>query len=215
MPLLFLDFEASALAGGFPIEVAWLAESGQGESYLIRPAPAWLKAKEWSEESRRIHGISMEELMDRGVPHVTAAKRARAVLGAPGAVPVCDAPDFDGGWLAGLLEAGCPGERIAVGDVDDAYAAACRPLLRLLPPPENPGRRAAEARMLGMARLAVSRAAEAEARRPRVTHRALPDAEGLWRTWRGVGVNVAAALAAEAGKASGVTASGKPAAGRT
>ena len=41
--ILFLDFEASSLLpGSFPIEVAWVDETGQGESYLIRPHEGWL-----------------------------------------------------------------------------------------------------------------------------------------------------------------------------
>ena len=36
----FLDFEASSLMkGSFPIEVAWVDQDAQAESYLIKPAP--------------------------------------------------------------------------------------------------------------------------------------------------------------------------------
>jgi len=41
--LRFIDSEASGLLpGSFPIEIAWVDESGQGESHLIRPAIGWL-----------------------------------------------------------------------------------------------------------------------------------------------------------------------------
>ncbi|MFT8246485.1 hypothetical protein [Roseomonas sp. BN140053] len=47
--LYFLDLEASSLHyGGFPIEVAWVAEDGVGEVHPISPAPGW---GEWSNAS--------------------------------------------------------------------------------------------------------------------------------------------------------------------
>jgi hypothetical protein len=34
--IVFLDFEASSLAKrGFPIEIAWIFESGEGEAHLL------------------------------------------------------------------------------------------------------------------------------------------------------------------------------------
>ena len=111
----FIDLEASSLLpGGFPIEVAWVDQNGQGESYLVRPPPAWLQAEAaWSTDSERVHGISLATLMAEGLPVEQVAKRVAEAL-APAHVMACsDAPGFDGGW-------------IAAGD-GDARAPACSP----------------------------------------------------------------------------------------
>jgi hypothetical protein len=49
----------------------------------------------------------------------------------------------------------------------------------------------AEEQVRTMARDIVAIAEEAEHLRPRVQHRALPDAESLWRTWRSIKDKVA------------------------
>ena len=78
--IYFVDFEASSLrSGSFPIEVAWVNEDGQGESYLIRPAEGW--NPEWSPQSERTHGIALAALLEHGVPH------ARCQHGRAGADP--------------------------------------------------------------------------------------------------------------------------------
>jgi len=46
-----------------------------------------------------------------------------------------------------------------------------------------------------MAREIVASAEEAELLRPRAHHRALPDAESLWRTWRAIKDEIARRLA--------------------
>ena len=80
-------------------------------------------------------------------------------------------------------------------DVHSIHGLACRPLLDLLPPGDGPGRDHAEGHIRTMAAEIVTRAMEAEAMRPRVAHRALPDAESLWRTWRAVRGEVARRIA--------------------
>ena len=50
---VFLDFEASSLGRkGFPIEVAWVFETGEEEAHLIRPAEGWT---EWDASAEAIH----------------------------------------------------------------------------------------------------------------------------------------------------------------
>ena len=64
--IVFLDFEASSLARrGFPIEIAWVFETGEAESHLIRPAADWT---EWSAEAESIHGIPRASLERDGRP---------------------------------------------------------------------------------------------------------------------------------------------------
>jgi hypothetical protein len=186
----FVDFEASSLhRGSFPIEVAWVDENGQGESYLIRPADTWLNPPsgmpDWHPASEGLHGISMSTLIQQGVPHDQVARRAVAAL-APSHVLACsDAPAFDGQWLRMLLAtAGIP-RKVQLVDVNHLYGLACRRLLDLVQGDERQRARG-EQRVRNLAREIVERAQEAEGLRQRVNHRALPDAESLWRTWRSV-----------------------------
>lgn len=203
--IYFLDFEASSLMkGSFPIEVGWVDEKGQAESYLIRPAPEWLTLDdgrpEWSPESERLHGIPVAALLAEGVDHGRVARRAEEVLGRLQAVAFSDNPHSDGYWLDMLLRACGVRRAVPVTDVRLLYGWACRPLRDLLLLGDGPGRERAEERIRNLAAEIVARAEEAEALRPRVHHRALPDAESLWRTWKAVQAGVAEWLAGESGQ---------------
>lgn len=182
----FLDVEASSLgADSFPIEVAWVDEDGHGESHLIHPAEAWLAdgCPGWSRESQAIHGIELEVLMRQGQPvHGVAAKVASVLR--TGDV-FSDAPEWDAAWIRTLMHAG--GQDVVVGllDVVRAYGMACRPLLKQAVGLTPMGWQA-EDRAQNLAREIVARAEEVEVLRQRVRHRALPDAEALWRTWKAV-----------------------------
>lgn len=198
--IYFVDIEASSLLpSSFPIEIAWVNASGQGEHYLIRPHPDWLKGgcPGWSPESEAVHGISMEALMRDGTPIERVAARAAEVLFAPGAVGFSDGPGWDTRWLETLFDHGGVPGRISLFDVVDAYGEACRPLLGLLPPTGAPDRVDAIQHLRASATGLVARAQEQEAFRGGVRHRALPDAESLWRTWRSVGELVAERMAEE------------------
>lgn len=200
--IYFLDLEASSLSrDSFPIEIAWVDGDGQGESYLIRPAEEWLNpltgSPDWSAASERVHGISLRQLEDEGKPHDWVARRAAKVLASRRVTAASNAETFDEAWTTRLLQAGGVRQRIEVVDVGKLYQFACRPLLALLPPGEGTERDRAEDRVLMLAREIVARAEEAEAMRPRVAHRALSDAESLWRTWKAIRGAVADRLARE------------------
>ncbi len=191
--ILFVDFEASSLLpGSFPIEVAWVDETGQGESYLIRPDEEWLDEAAgnpgWSAASAAVHGISLEMLMTEGGPAEQVARRAAEVLCRSNVVACSDNPGFDGMWLETLLDAGGLRSSSALVDVRQAYAWACHPLRALFPPGLPILTEDADRRFGDLAAEIISNAVEAEVLRPRVHHRALPDAESLWRTWRAVRV---------------------------
>jgi hypothetical protein len=71
--IYFMDLEASSLMpGGFPIEIAWVDETGHGESYLIRPADVWLDDDRdhpnWSWQSEQVHGIRLSPSSRRAFP---------------------------------------------------------------------------------------------------------------------------------------------------
>lgn len=200
--IYFVDFEASSLsAGSFPIEVAWVDQDGQGECYLIRPAEVWLNLPggqpEWNPASERIHGISMATLLKEGEPHGRVAARAVQVLGRSHVMVCSDAPEFDEYWLDRLLQAAGIRREVELLNVRQIYDRACRPLLDLLPPGGGRERELAEGRVRNMVAEIVARAEEVEAMKPRVEHRALPDAESLWRTWRAIKDEVARRVAEE------------------
>jgi len=168
----FIDFEASSLSDlSYPIEVAWVDQNGQGESWLISQAPDWT---DWSSESEAIHNISHRMLKDNGTSHRKVAQRAARILSSEGVQIYADQPAFDGRWLRILLaSAGLP--PIPVRDVTEMYAEACRPLLDAAASQQKAADRAFEI---------VAAAENAEAMLSRTRHRALPDAQGLWWTWR-------------------------------
>ena len=98
---VFLDFEASSLGKtGYPIEVAWIFETGESESHLIRPAPKWL---DWDAEAEAIHHISRETLARQGEPHEHVARRMVDAL--TGHDLYASAPSWDGKWMSALFRA--------------------------------------------------------------------------------------------------------------
>lgn len=191
-PLVFFDIEASGLEpGGFPIEIGWVGESGQGESHLILPAPGWTL---WSERSERVHGITMETLLREGRPHDWVARRAVAAF--KGRTPVASAPKFDGEWLGMLLEAAGLPDRFEILDSDRAEIRGAACLLDLLDTDDKSAERYALERVVrDTMQEIVGVAHDEEAMRPGVNHRALADAERLWRTWCRIGGRSRASLA--------------------
>lgn len=70
--IVFMDFEASALRGGYPVEVGWAWVEGgsvQAESLLISPADKWLgPGFTWDPTAEGIHGLALSRLLEKGVP---------------------------------------------------------------------------------------------------------------------------------------------------
>jgi hypothetical protein len=200
--IYFVDFEASSLLpGSYPIEVGWVDMDGIGESHLIRPTQEWLDRGTWSLESQEVHGISMEELMDMGIDVRTVAKRTFHVLLLQSASVFSDAPMHDGVWMDTLLAAGGIHHASRLLDVAQAMGMACRPLMALLTP--GTARDALQARRLSTMALAImAEAANQEERLPRTRHRALADAQGLWRTWMAISQAISEAVNAQTPSAS-------------
>lgn len=121
--IVFIDFEASSLGkGGFPVEVGWVFETGEGEAHLIRPAPGWT---EWSAEAEAIHGIPRAELERHGAPPERVAGRMLEVLAGHGLY--ASAPSWDGHWLSLLLRAGGRKRHaLRLADTDEAHRIAAR-----------------------------------------------------------------------------------------
>lgn len=198
--IYILDLEASSLGDtSFPIEIAWIDHEGRGEQHLIRPAPAWLgadgKPLDWDPEAEKLHGIHFVMLIEQGIPLEDVACRAAEVLGEPGAEIYSDAPGPDGYWVGRLLLAARVYLPVPVRDVRRLYGAACRDLRQLVPTC-GATRDRAQQRIANLAREIVDRAEEAEHVRPGIRHRALADAQALWRTWKAIEASVTGHLAA-------------------
>jgi hypothetical protein len=167
---VFLDFEASSLARrGFPIEIAWVFETGEAEAHLIRPAEDWT---EWAAEAEAVHRIPRTLLERQGRPVEEVARRAVEAL--TGHRLYATAPSWDGQWLSRLLRAGgLPRHALRLRDTEEAQAEAVAAALEAagLPPEE---RRRLQDGVLKDAR----RAAE---KRP--AHRALEDARRELALW--------------------------------
>ncbi len=169
---VFLDFEASSLADrSHPIEVAWVFEDGQGESHLIAPAANWT---DWDDAAEAIHHISRDRLAAEGEPHDRVAHRLVEVLA--GHDLFASAPSWDGKWLSTLLRsAGIPRHTLRLRDTDEALRETARAILSAT---------MAGARLEEEVERLFATASAPAAGPP--AHRALADAEGEYRKWRGI-----------------------------
>lgn len=171
--MAFLDFEASSLGkNSYPIEVAWVFDNGEAESFLIRPAPTWT---DWAAEAEAVHGLSRQDLIARGTAHDWIALHMLTVL--RGVELYASAPSWDGKWLSRLLRAsGIPRHALRLRDTEEAQR---RSVLQILAtggvPPDRRG--GVASKILA----AVSR--ESETGAP-PAHRALADAQHEWRLWQ-------------------------------
>jgi hypothetical protein len=178
---VFLDFEASSLGKqGFPIEVAWVFESGEAESHLIRPAPKWT---DWDPRAEAIHGLARETLAADGESHDSVARRMIEALS--GHDLYASAPSWDGKWLSALLRAaGLPRHALRLRDSELAQRESARQILSGLLDPEA---------LRGHVDSLVARIRMQDV--GRVKHRALDDAEQERQRWLAV-VRLAEAEAA-------------------
>jgi hypothetical protein len=100
--MIIIDFEASALDGGYPIEVGWACTDGRIGAHLIKPTPEWLDL-EWSPKSEHIHGLKRDTCLSRGE---TPAQVLRALNDAIGSdMLVSDFPQLDSRWFVQLADA--------------------------------------------------------------------------------------------------------------
>jgi hypothetical protein len=176
---VFLDFEASSLGKhGFPIEVAWVFETGEAETHLIRPAEGWT---EWAAEAEAVHGIPRGKLDREGRPAEEVASRAIEVL--TGHRLYASAPSWDGQWLSKLLRGGGkPRHALRLRDTEEAQRKVALAVLADTPDREGLVRRVLE---------------EARAAAPKdPAHRALDDARAELKLWRDVRRRAEAALGA-------------------
>ncbi|MCH4813911.1 hypothetical protein [Vreelandella neptunia] len=102
LPLItFIDIEASGLGpDSYPIELGWADTLGNGEGFLICPRDEW---SHWDPVAASIHGIARDELFERGLHVVDAAKKLNDMLGFE--TVYCDALDSDLVWISRLFDA--------------------------------------------------------------------------------------------------------------
>jgi hypothetical protein len=102
MPV-FLDYEASGLHGSsYPIEVGWARSPADWGATLIRPARGWL-GWGWDEAAERIHGITREDVVKRGLP---PGRAADLLLEAAAGEPLySDNMEHDRDWTMKLFRA--------------------------------------------------------------------------------------------------------------
>ncbi len=171
--IVFIDFEASSLARrSYPIEVAWIFEDGEQESYLIRPAPAW---DDWDMAAEAIHHIRRADLLRDGTPYDEVARRMVERLS--GHDLTASAPSWDGKWLSVLLRAaGLPRHSLRLRDTEAAQRDVAVAILRDRLPPD---------RLLQSAEQVRAQAVATHSGRP-VAHRALADAQEERERWLAV-----------------------------
>lgn len=173
--IVFLDFEASSLEKeSYPIEIAWVGESGFEESYLIKPAAEWT---DWSDEAEAIHGIQRARLTADGAPHDEVAKRMVDALGDHALF--ASAPSWDGQWLSKLLRAaGLPRHALRLQDTEVARKESAEVILQSASLSDLERREAVEKILAEAKSEIVSLGAPA--------HRALDDAKRELMIWRNV-----------------------------
>ncbi len=95
MRIAFVDFEASALDGGYPVEVGYARSDGKVGAILIKPRFEW-RGLTWSAESERIHRLS-RSVLDQGQSSETALQSLNDDL--DDYACFSNAPTFDWHWL--------------------------------------------------------------------------------------------------------------------
>lgn len=122
---IFIDIEASALDGGYPIEVGWavlpedpVAPITSG-GLLIRPPDDWLSGLTWSPDSQMVHGIALADLLALGLPAGSVAARLHAVFAEAEVVWSDEGAMWDREWLDVLFAASAlAGPGVEVLDLD-------------------------------------------------------------------------------------------------
>lgn len=179
--IYFVDCEASSLhSASYPIEIAWVDENGQGESYLLKPEADWT---DWSVAAQTIHGIDRASLQE-GAPAPWIARRALSVLG--GHVLVSDNPDFEQKWVGTLLATiGHP--PLPFTPLATLISEQVHRMQQLITAePDSADWHRQSRRLLDHGQVLAESARFMAVVAARVRHRALPDAETQWRVWRDI-----------------------------
>lgn len=175
METYFVDFEASSLeSGSYPIEIGWVNTKGHGESYLIIPQWNW---HGWSAKAEAIHKISYATLLREGKPAEFVARRALSVL-SDAHYLISDNPEFEDYWMTMLL-AVIGAKPLKFDQFSSMIGFEISRMLTLDQTPPH------TADVLWKEGEKIAAAASQGAQMALQTrHRALADAERLWRIWK-------------------------------
>lgn len=120
--MIFLDFEASAGMGGYPIEVGFCAVEGDK---TLRSAAKLIRWDEWLDELQRwdwqaeqVHHISRENLMEMGESPRAVMRWLNDELA--GMAAFADSP-MDQLWLRELAEVAGITPAFRLGDIEEAF----------------------------------------------------------------------------------------------
>jgi hypothetical protein len=124
-------------------------------------------------------------LLQEGKPADWVARRVQTAL--RGAILVSDNPEFDSYWLSMLFNVIWDKTEIEIVDFQSLVGQAIRGLFVLIRAGADSAEWRRQAGLLFDEGLVLAaNIIEAESRRQRIKHRALQDAEYLWRCWRAV-----------------------------
>jgi hypothetical protein len=155
-PIVFIDFEASALLDeSWPIEVGYASSTGQQDAFLIARDKSW-SLEQWDRRSEAVHGISLADL-ECGLEATEALTRLEDGVG--DALVVCDAPEFDNFWLNRLADAAGRPPAFVIRDWCDVLPT-------------------------GQSLEQLAALTDAARKAEKVRHRALPDARVLRAIWQ-------------------------------
>lgn len=121
---IILDFEASAMDGGYPIEVGvaktWPNGRITASSRLIRH-DIWLQQGLWDDAAQKIHTITKENIVSKGFPIKTVARWLNQAIGTGTAY--CDgARDPD--WLKTLFQEAGMAPSFELHNIEEVFDAA-------------------------------------------------------------------------------------------
>lgn len=115
MELNIIDFEASALRGGYPIQVAVILANGDTYDSYIYPDDEWIDTMNWDPESEQIHKIPMSLLREHGKDIVTVANELNQFI--DGREVFCDGGLYDLQWCACLFAFANVTKTFMLGDI--------------------------------------------------------------------------------------------------
>ena len=111
--LWILDIEASGLSPvSYPIEIG-LVNGEQEYQTLILPEDSWVH---WNLRSEALHGLSRQDLYDKGRPVDVVAQELNNLLASK--IVYSDHEDWDSFWMSRLFEAACIEQKFYVADLN-------------------------------------------------------------------------------------------------
>lgn len=110
-----IDFEASSLSPGYPIQVAVILENGDVYSSYINPPDKWIESNDWDPNSENVHKIPMSILREHGKDVTTVATELNAFI--DGREVFCDGGLYDLQWCNRLFVTAGVTKSFMLGDI--------------------------------------------------------------------------------------------------